>query len=749
MYVGLLTIIMDIDFIKEKFHLSDIVANLLMEKGFDTEKKITEFLFNRKLRSPYLLPNIDKAVARIKQSIDNDDMVVVFGDYDCDGIGAITILYKTLKKLTNKVAYFVPHRKRDGYGIKWEALTRACTTFKPQLIISVDCGISSYQEIARAKEEFGVEFIITDHHALPETLPDTIIVNPHLTSFDALSGAGVAFKLACALTSEEEAYEYIDICALSTIADVVPLVGENRTIVKLGLEKMNKRDVSLGLKTLIKVAGIKNTDEIKTYDVAFRLAPRLNSAGRLDSAEMSIKLLTSNNASEIAYLADRLDENNKLRQTKCSEIFEDALNKLKDYDIATNRVIILKDDNWDLGVIGIVASKLVEKFDRPVILLSKRDELYSGSSRSIEGIDMFAMLSASKDILDGYGGHSMAAGLHIKEENIPELMSRCKQFYDSCGIDSAKEKLVSIKSEEIDLDLVHELRLLEPFGAGNPQPIFNLVDKVFYSRMGTQNHLKSKLGARSELLAFGKGESIDFLNNCIDGQHITIERNVFQNVEKAMCKFQGKTDYLYNIDDKIITASYIENTARIVNSARTYKKRKYVDSGRLYISFDKDNFNDFFKSHTCLKKYVLERDNLSVDDAIVLAPNIKFDYSYFNEIVFIDYVPKGLYQYLNNNFAGEIVLFDNKELQLEKIDILTLRGLYKDIANALNGQIMLSTRELYNNFFADKYDFIQFITGFFVLKELSCVTINNDRCISISQNKVDLDQSYIWQMVKL
>ncbi len=740
---------MNIDFVKQKFHLSDIIARLLVERGYDTEQKITHFLFNRKLRSPYLLPNVDKAVARIKQSIEKDDMIVIFGDYDCDGIGAITILYNTLKKLTKKVAYFVPHRKRDGYGIKWEALTRACNTLKPQLIISVDCGISSYQEISRAREEFGVDFIITDHHALPETLPDTIIVNPHLNSADALCGAGVAFKLACALTSEEEAMEYIDICALSTVADIVPLVGENRTIVKLGLEKLNKRNVCAGLQALMKVAGIKNTDEIKTYDIAFKLAPRLNSAGRLDSAEMSIKLLTSNNVSEIEYLANRLDENNKLRQSKCAEIYEQALEKLKNYDLATNRIVLLKEDSWDVGVIGIVASKLVEKFGRPVILLAKKDDLYSGSSRSVEGVDMFRMLSTAKDLLDGYGGHAMAAGLHIKKENIEELLKRCKVFYDQCSVVEEDQAKIPITSGEIDLDLVNQLKLMEPFGADNPQPIFNLVDKIFYTRMGVQNHLKVKLNQRAELLAFSKGEDVDFLNNCIDGQCISIERNVFQNVERASCKFLGKADYFYDIDDKLVEASYLENMVCRVVDLPNVIRRKYVDSGRLYVTFSKEHFKKKTEEHPTLKKYVVLRDNLSVDDAIVLAPNTKFNYDYYNQIVFLDTPPRGLYEYLTKCFGGEVVVLDNEPRDILGMDVVTLRSLYRDIATKLRGQVALSNLELYNKFFVGNYTFEQFVAGFSILKELSCVTINLERIIEVSQTKVDLDKSYLWQAVKV
>ncbi len=739
---------MNIDFIKEKFNLSDIVARLLIERGFDTEKKIIDFLFNRKLRSPFLLPNIDKAVNRIKQSIANQDIIVIFGDYDCDGIGAVTILYKTLKKLTNKVAYFVPHRKKDGYGIKWEALTRVFNTYKPQLIISVDCGISSYQEIKKAKDEYGIDFIITDHHSLPETLPDTIIVNPHLSDTDDLSGAGVAFKLACALTSEEEALEYIDVCALSTIADIVPLVGENRTIVKLGLEKLNKRDVSGGMLELLKVAGIKNTDEIKTYDVAFKLAPRLNSAGRLDSAEMSIKLLTTNNTSEMVYLAERLDENNKIRQAKCVEIFEEALLKLKEYDIANNRIILLKDDNWDLGVIGIVASKLVEKFNRPVILLSKKDDVYSGSSRSIEGVDMFKMLTYSKEILESFGGHSMASGLHIKEENIEQLLENCKIFYNKCNLSYKEDKVIPIKSQEINLDLVNQLKLLEPFGAGNPQPVFNLVDKIVYTRMGVHNHLKVKLASKTELLAFSKGQSIDFLNNAVDGQYITIERNVFQNIEKASCKLLGKANYFYDIDDKYILSSIVENTAKKLAEISSNKKRKYIDAGRIYISFDKTVFNDFSAKNTSLKKYVIERDGLDIDDCIILAPNTNFDYSYYNQIVFLDYVPKGLLEYLENTFNGEIIVQNAKELLLKILNIDTLRHIYRSVISKLNGQIMLSYSEMYNAHFVDEFDFLQLVAGFCVLKELGCVTINNERQISISKDKIDLEKSYIWQMVK-
>lgn len=731
------------DTIKKHFHFSDVIIDLLIDRGLDSVEKISDFIGKSELSSPYLLPDIDRGVELINKYVSAGESIVIFGDYDCDGVGAVTILYKTLQHIGAKVNYFVPLRKKDGYGITWDALMRAYEEYKPALIISVDCGISSYKEIERAKKELEVEFVITDHHSLPENLPDTIVINPHLNSGDELCGAGVAFKLACALAGEEYAMKLIDVCAISTIADLVPLVGENRTIVKMGLEKLNKRRTLPGLNALIDVSGIKGNDEIKVYDVAFKLAPRLNSSGRLASAEASIKLLVSEDPIEIQYLARYLNDNNKERQDKCAEIFSDALEILKDYDLAYRRVIVLHSKNWDSGIIGIVASKLVEKFHCPVILLTEQNGVYVGSSRSVDGINMYEMLSSVKDLLKGYGGHAMAAGLQIAPENIEKFIDRCSEYVRGCVTTRDVTKTYPLNAENVTADIAEQLRLLEPFGTGNPEPEFEIFDIPPFERIGLHNHIKSKLSRSAELVAFNVGDKLEYFNECLQSVIVKIERSVYKNVVKASCMYKRNGLYIDNPSARAVVRSICENTPFFPTEIKDTPHREYRDGGRLLVTYDYDTFSA--KCLEGLKGILCRQEDYDVSDAIVYSPDGQFVYDYYDEIVFLDYCPLGLYERLKKSFCGQVKRVSCDFPSPFRLSLVEMKGVFLTLCS-VNGRKFFTIGELYSSI-GEEFSYEAFCGAFYVLKELSLITIDEEQRIIISTDKNDRNNSYLWRNI--
>lgn len=731
------------DTIKNHFHFSDVIIDLLIDRGLDSVEKISDFIGKSELSSPYLLPDIDRGVALINKYVSSGESIVIFGDYDCDGVGAVTILYKALRHIGARVNYFVPLRKKDGYGITWDALMRAYEEYKPSLIISVDCGISSYKEIERAKKELGVEFVITDHHSLPDNLPDTIVINPHLNSGDELCGAGVAFKLACALAGEEYATQLIDVCAISTIADLVPLVGENRTIVRMGLEKLNKRRTLPGLNALIDISGIKGNDEIKVYDVAFKLAPRLNSAGRLASAEASIKLLISEDPTEIQYLSRYLNDNNKERQDKCSVIYSEALELLKDYDVAYRRVIVLEKDDWDSGIIGIVASKLVEKFHCPVILLTEQNGVCVGSSRSVEGINMYEMLSSVKDLLNGYGGHAMAAGLQIAPEKIEKFIDRCTEYVRGCIYMQESHRAYALNASEVSSDIAEQLRMLEPFGTGNPEPEFEIFDIPPFERIGTYNHIKSMLSRSAELVAFNVGDKIEFFNECMQSLIVKIERSVYKNVVKASCMYKRIGRYNDNPSTRAAVRSICENTPFFPTKIEDVHHREYQDAGRLMVTFDHATFLE--KQREGIKGILCRQEDYDTIDAIVYSPDGQFVYDYYDEIVFLDYCPQGLFERLEKSFCGRVVVENKETLAPLRLSLKEMQGVFLTLCS-VNGRKFFTIGELHDSI-GGQFSYEAFCGAFFVLKELSLITIDEEQRINISTNKNDRNNSYLWRSI--
>ena len=416
-----------------------LIKRLLASRGITAEKEIKEFLnpLETELTSPYVFTDMEKAIGRLSSAIDNKEMIVIYGDFDADGVTSTAILLKTLKYLGADVHYFIPNRETEGHGLDTQSMIKLMTTVKPKVIISVDCGISDVEAVKFVNNFKTIDVIITDHHEAPEVLPDAYaIINPkapnsldenlsakqieHLTY---LAGCGVAFKVAQALLTKYEKtefiYEILPFVAVGTVADVVPLLGENRYFVTKGLDLISQGKHE-GLTKLLESAGYDVSKGITSENIAFGIAPRINASGRLDTVDNALKLLISDNKFEIEFAVNNLNMDNKTRQKLCSEIFEQADSMVKKED-DNNPAIILYNEEWHIGIIGIVASKLVEKYYKPVFLMSynKEKDQFRCSARSIEGVPLYDVLSANAELFDGFGGHKMAAGLTFTGSKTP------------------------------------------------------------------------------------------------------------------------------------------------------------------------------------------------------------------------------------------------------------------------------------------------------------------------------------------
>ncbi len=422
-----------------------ILAVLLTNRGINTRDKIKRFL--NPLKSPLSMPDIftdmDKAANRIKSAIENNYNITVYGDFDADGITSTALLYLTLKELGANVNYYLPDRESESHGLNTKALVNIIAKRKSKLIITVDCGISNAAEVNFAKG-FKADVIITDHHEAPEVIPDAYaVINPkspnsidektdieELESLNYLSGAGVAFKLACKMLEQFNKYDFVNnilpLAAVGTIGDVVELIGENRTIVQMGLEliKAGKHE---GIQCLLRTSGLKETKKLTAENIAFSIVPRLNAAGRLDNPETALKILISNDNNEIQTAADKLNDLNKLRQELCDTTFIQAKNMYESNKKSNKSAVILYSPDWHIGIIGIAASKLTETYNKPVFLMTQDKQngnIIRCSVRSIPQINIHTILSEHKDLFEGFGGHKMAAGFSFDTNKITVVRKR-------------------------------------------------------------------------------------------------------------------------------------------------------------------------------------------------------------------------------------------------------------------------------------------------------------------------------------
>lgn len=547
--------------VAEDCGLDPLVVLIAFARGLTEPYEIEQFIEKEpEFSDPYDLSGMSEAVERINIALESEEKILVFGDYDCDGVTATAILVKYLKSRGADVSYRIPDRETEGYGISVGAIESAAED-GVSLIITVDNGINALAETEKANE-LGIDMVITDHHLPQGELPDAVaVVDPHIDEdcdwiFHELCGAGVAFKLICAIESrppEEMIYEYADLVALGTVGDVMPLMDENRAIVSVGLQMLNRR-LNPGVRALMEVSGSKY---LTAGNVAFTLCPRLNAAGRMSSADIAVKLLMADNQDDASYYAGCLDRLNADRQRIEQDIFLEACNIIEQKGYNRQRVIVVAGDNWHIGVIGIAASKLTEKYGRPTIVISRSGERSVGSGRSISGFSLFDAVSSCSDMLVRFGGHELAAGLTLSEERIGELRERINEFAADKPLTFAEVRPdCRIKPRAFTVDAAKALRSLEPFGAGNPVPLFACLGSKITAvqPLAGGKHLRLKLtkdGFGFQALMFGATpESFDFRVGDTVDIAVNLDVNVYNDQESVSVII--KAIRLSGLDDEAV-----------------------------------------------------------------------------------------------------------------------------------------------------------------------------------------------------
>lgn len=511
--------------------ISNFLAKIFLSRKIDNVEFIKKFINPTldDLNDPYLLKDMNLAVDRIAQAIENKEKILIYGDYDVDGVTSTSILYKFLTAQNANVGYYIPDRFDEGYGFSQNSVEKIIN-MQVDLVITVDCGATALEESKILSEE-GIDMVITDHHECKEELPIAkAVVNPQRPDCfypnKNLAGVGVAFKLVKALafkmSVETKQLSLLGLVALGTVADVVSLTGENRSLVKFGIKEINDTP-NIGLKSLMKEAAIFDR-KINSSDIGYILAPRINAAGRMGDAMIAVELLTTDNEMVAKEIASKLNKQNIQRQEIEKEIFGEVVNKIeKETDIKTNHVMVIRGENWHQGVIGIVASKVTEKYNKPCVLISISDGIGKGSGRSIKGLNLFNALTFCESVLDKYGGHEMAVGLTIKEEKVYQFNKLINQYASSfIEIYSYTQKIkidTTIQAKEITLENVRQLEFLEPFGPDNPEPLFKFENAkiIEIKAVGNdKNHLKLKIennNFKIDAIAFKKGQLANVYKN--------------------------------------------------------------------------------------------------------------------------------------------------------------------------------------------------------------------------------------------
>ena len=498
-----------------------VTATVLMNRDIHTVKAAKEFLSSslNDIRPPFALKDVDAAVKRLCKAISGKQKILIFGDYDVDGITATVILLDFLKYAGADVSYYIPHRVKEGYGIQPHHISLYARPNKIDLIITADCGSGSHQAAVAARNS-GIDMIITDHHTITENIPPALaVINPKrqdcTAGLENLAGVGVAFFLLICLRAylrekgfwkeipEPNLKNYCDLVALGTVADMVPLVEDNRILCSAGLKVINDGRRP-GLAALLEASAIHN-DSLDADDIAFRLAPRLNAAGRMDHAARSVELLTASDNELAGKTAQTLNLLNQKRRQLEQGIFRDIQRFLeKNPSLLRRRSLVLSDQGWHAGVLGIVASQIVNAYYRPVILITTRDGIGTGSGRSVEGLNLYKALEACAEHLETFGGHSMAGGLKIREKNIADFQNAFEEAIQQISTPENFMPSVRIDCElnfaDISDGLVDELETLMPFGAGNPEPLFLASGvKVVSSKIVGKKHRRLVLRQPSSL----------------------------------------------------------------------------------------------------------------------------------------------------------------------------------------------------------------------------------------------------------
>ena len=663
-------------------------AKLLFYRGIKTIKDAKEFLSHGKnvVYNPFLLSNMKEAQQRIILAKENAEKVLIFGDYDADGICATTVLFNCLKEFGINALVEIPERD-DGYGLSFEKIEQIYKNNKIDLLITVDCGISEYENIEKIKN-LGIDVIVTDHHQPPEQLPNCLTINPKISGqeypFDGLCGAGVAYKLGCALIGED-ADKYLDYVAVATVADSMDLIGENRKIVYEGLKLFNNGKIRSSFAHLL---GDK-TNQITVQNLAFIIAPRINAGGRMGDAHSALKLFMSENPSEIFKLAVLLNQYNISRQTECDIIYREAKEIIDKENLWLDEVIVIASDKWKTGFIGIVAAKLVEEYNRPVIVFAKTATCYKGSARSVNDINIYNAISFANDIILGFGGHSQAAGVSVEYDNIALFRKRLCEYVKTKYDNIYLEKSIYVDwniEKPFTLEFAKEIELLEPFGVGNKKPVFSFnVKKVCPKPLKLGSPHYTFMSNIIEILDFNGQEHVQILTNNLS-KKIVFEPNVscFRN-KYSLKGFLKNIVYNFNDFNQFKLDIFRCELLKIIDNNLDYdiiekKPQINLGYGTIYTLSNLKNLKEY--SFANIPQYLFNlQDKGSANCLIISLTDVPQGY---NKIIYLD-KPTAVVNSKNNKIKIEI--FNNLDGQIEFSKISCDREHFVDVFNMLNDSV--------------------------------------------------------------
>ena len=744
--------------------LTEQITRILYARGVDTEEKIRKFMrpSEKNFLSPFLMQGMKEAVELITQARDEGRTVAVFGDYDADGICASAIMYHALRLFGIEPHIYVPERS-DGYGLSIEAVDRIFEDCNPELFITVDCGISCAKE-AQYIYELGSDVIVTDHHELPEVLPDCIVVNPKLKDdypYDNLCGAGVAFKLACALLGKA-AYQYLDFATLATVADSVPLLGENRDIVTEGLKRFNTCP-----RSCFSLLLGKNYDGITAQTLAFTVAPRVNAAGRMGDAQAAFRLFISDDEAEIYELATKLCLYNTERQKCCDELYASAKKKLLQKG-AYDNVIMLSDESWNNGFIGIVAARIAEEYNRPTLLFVHHGDMLKGSARSIENVNIFNALKNCSEYIEEFGGHAQAAGINVRADQFDALERALNEEIGRAYSPEDFEQIIPICEEikgPFPEKFAREIAQLEPYGVGHKRPLFSISAGACTARpvKAMSPHLSVK-SDYIDLMYFSGAKNLKIIESDVRKSFI---------FDVNLSKFKGKEyikgyvrDLLYDgKTGRATTESIFANSiARFYapraeldpielsmeeTKALIARKRAECPYGLCLIASDRRTlrFYEELEGFGCDLFYPSSR-NLA--NMLIVSPAPDADLSGFRDFIFLD-TPSDFHI---ESLGGRQV-FVNREIcgykMFETLDVAreSLLEIFSALRREVNSLCGDTVEEIANACEGLGFDKREFIFALNVFEELGLVALGDGRLTVYRGIKAELTNSSIYRKVCL
>jgi single-stranded-DNA-specific exonuclease len=776
--------------LSNKFNISSSIIKLMLLRGVNTESKIQNFLHPSidDINDPFLLKDMDKVVNKINKAIQNKKNIVIFGDYDVDGMSATSILYLYLKDQGVKVDYFLPNRYEDDYGVTKNSIDKIKDKFNPDLIITVDCGITAVEPVEYAKN-LGIGIIITDHHEVPEITPNCLIINPKIKDqkypFTDLCGAGVALKVVHALGGINAVNKYIDIAAIATIADIVSLTNENRAIVKLGIDKIKAKPRE-GLRIIFKQLKLSE-NTFTSVDIAFKVAPKINASGRMGEAETGLKLFITKDKRKLTNISKRLLDLNIKRQELCQLVYEQAREKLEKVDVINKKIIILSDIRWDSGLLGIVAARLAGEFNKPTILFSQVEGRHKGSARSIDGINIHKALSCVKTSLEAFGGHTMAAGLTVIDKNYntfkQQLEDCVDELFDDTYFYPKKYYDLDLTVNQASLNFVKELNLLAPFGHKNPLPIFNLFFKN--ARVACMKRFKEHLTVNFNnnfgLLHFNGSDDLtnySYFKN--KNAPLQMQINTFRNKEslrgivkaikfsniniKAVSSF-SKGNYLKQLTYETLNKDVSYNTYN-TNEFEQLVKQKVNQNilGTLVVFYDSNNYQKYLpvlKQLNMQAHLFTVQDKLGINGTLLGLSTFK-NLNKFKNIIFAENVlSKSFLENLTNNTNANIYLpsvnYNKKDFKISltrktfSLYFNVFRQASKHKLNSENIYFYFNNLKSLNNNISN-FNFMQFITCLKVFVDLNIIVENETQFnyyLKINKNvKSNLENSKLYNKLK-